>query len=181
MTYISWWTYRTPQTIGVFDLNRPYPFTDRSAQHRFKSNTLMPSAELSVHIVACIYDFIFFHLWTHEELIKGALAPCWPSAHFVLEPPLVQRSQIMLHSVPSCHYFLFLVRLELFGPCCIHISFESHQSLFGSGPSLGPLVWCAPGFTLMQMNHTNRAIVRFNRTKHDKCEHTLKVQFQFWL
>ncbi len=54
-----------------------------------------------------------------------------------------------LHVITSC----FLVRLEVFGLCYIHISFEPHQSLFGSGPrpifcGLGLLVWCASGFGL---------------------------------
>ncbi len=30
-------------------------------------------------------------------------------------------------------HILFLVHLDVFGPCCIHISVELHQSLFGSG------------------------------------------------
>lgn len=30
----------------------------------------------------------------------------------------------------SCFWF----RLHVFGPCCVHISLELHQSSFGSGP-----------------------------------------------
>ncbi len=104
-----------------------YPFTDRSAQRRFKSNT--PNAVCWTKRARCVYIwFYFYQLRTHEELIKGPLPPCCsmlPSAHFVLDTPLVPRYQIMSRSVTSCHYILFLVRLEVFGPCCVHISFET--------------------------------------------------------
>jgi len=48
----------------------------------------------------------------------------------------------------------------MFGPCCIHILFEPHQSLFGMR-----FRWQS-----LQSNHT---WVHFNRTKAAKCEHTL--------
>ncbi len=84
------------------------------------------------------------------------------------DTPLVPHRQIISHSVVSCHYILFLVRLEVFGLCCIHISFEPHHSLFGNG--LRPIFLAVSVrlfgaqqgsmavFTLTQMNRTNRAI-----------------------
>ncbi len=110
-----------------------YPFTDRSAQRCFKSNTPNAVCWLSALIVACIW-FYFHHLRTHKELIKGTVPPrCSMFAFclFCFGYTACSLREIMSHLVIT---FLFLVRLEVFGPCCVHISFEPHQSLFGSGP-----------------------------------------------
>lgn len=66
--------------------------------------------------------------------------------------------------VTSCDLMsCFLVSSDVFGPCCVQISVEPHQSSSGSGPRphekvrLG-LLDLMVAFTLIQMNHTYRAI-----------------------
>ncbi len=126
--------------------------------HRAQCETaLMPSAGLSVLIVACIYAFIFLpsaNSWrAHKRHFTSSLLHVWPLlVLFWIHRSfrIVKSCHIAtLHVITSC----FLVRLEVFGLCYIHISFEPHQSLFGSGPrpifcGLGLLVWCASGFGL---------------------------------
>jgi len=57
---------------------------------------------------------------------------------------------------------LVLIRLEVFGPCCVHISFKPYHSSFGSG--LRQSFWMeglngSVHTYAIQMNYTNRAIV----------------------
>lgn len=109
----------------------------------------MPSAGLSAH--CCVYLFYFHHLQTHEEL----------TGHFTSSLLHVCPLLILfwIHRSSSCHYFLFLVRSEVFVPCCVQISSEPHQSsstpIFQRSRSAGLVRLAA--FTLTQTNSTNRA------------------------
>ncbi len=157
MTYICDGTRQTLQRRGkgAFDLKRccgcltsKFPFTDRSAQRRFKSNT--PNAICwTKHAHFCVYMILFLPPANSQRAHKRQFTSTFALCSFCFGYTACSLHQIMLHSTTSCHYFLFLVRLEVFGLCCVHISFEPHQSSFGTEThlftDLGPLVWCAPG------------------------------------
>lgn len=90
-----------------------------------------------------------FH--TNEDLLQQNCDGQWE------EPGLLAHS--VLHRVTSCDIMsCFGVRLDVFGPRCVHISVESHQgSESDTLITFGPLVWCAPEFGFR---------VCFNQTKH---------------